>query len=355
MRAMLCLSLCVLGLGLSASAQKPIIITFDAPGAGTESGYGTFTSGITPTGTIAGYIIDNTYVWHGFLRAPDGKFTPINVPGSGGTGGGTFVDGISPEGATVGGWCNLISPNYECDGFLRAPDGKFTAVHVPGSGALGAAPSSMNVWGAISGNYLDAVNADHGFLRAPDGSIATFDAPGATTNVAWEGTIPIPFSGINLEGTITGYYTDTDDVLHGFLRALDGRIKSFDPPGSTDTLAEGINAAGTIVGQYADSSGVAHGFLRAPNGAYTTVDPPGSVYTFAVGINDAGAIAGLYYDTNWVPYGFSRSPDGKFTTFDLPGASGWQWWSHYAINQAGAIAGSYWDASGIGHGFLWIP
>ena len=54
----LCLALCLLGLALSASAQKPRFITFDAPGAGTIPnptwGMGTFAFG---TGVI-------TQSWH---------------------------------------------------------------------------------------------------------------------------------------------------------------------------------------------------------------------------------------------------------------------------------------------------
>src|SRR5712671_1761069 len=43
-------------------------MTFDAPGAGTGSGQGTFPNGINEPGTITGYYIDNNDVSHGFLR-----------------------------------------------------------------------------------------------------------------------------------------------------------------------------------------------------------------------------------------------------------------------------------------------
>ena len=36
--AMLCLAVCMLGVGVSAGAQKATIVTFDAPGAGTDPG-----------------------------------------------------------------------------------------------------------------------------------------------------------------------------------------------------------------------------------------------------------------------------------------------------------------------------
>lgn len=52
--------------------------------------------------------------------------------------------------------------------------------------------------------------------------------------------------------------------IHGFVRAVNGSITTFDPPGSVLTLAGGINPMGTITGQYFDASGVSHGFLRSP-------------------------------------------------------------------------------------------
>jgi hypothetical protein len=53
-----------------------------------------------------------------------------------------------------------------------------------------------------------------GYLRAPDGTITTFDAPGAGTGY-FQGTYP---ANNNPAGAITGNYTDTNDVNHGFLR-----------------------------------------------------------------------------------------------------------------------------------------
>src|ERR1019366_7480958 len=51
----LCLALCMLGLGSTASAQKPRIVSFDAPGADTNPGdnNGTYPQGINLLGTVA--------------------------------------------------------------------------------------------------------------------------------------------------------------------------------------------------------------------------------------------------------------------------------------------------------------
>ncbi len=64
------------------------------------------------------------------------------------------------------------------------------------------------------GVLLDSNRAFHGYVRALDGTIATFDAPGAGTS-SGQGTTP---SSNNLVGEITGFFLDTSNVYHGFLR-----------------------------------------------------------------------------------------------------------------------------------------
>ena len=79
------------------------------------------------------------------------------------------------------------------------------------------------------GSSLDAnnvYNVYHGFVRAADGTITTFDIPGAGTG-AFQGTFP---GGINPAGTIPGTYTDSSGVNHGFVRARDGTVTTFDIP-----------------------------------------------------------------------------------------------------------------------------
>jgi hypothetical protein len=65
---------------------------------------------------------------------------------------------------------------------------------------------------------------------------------------------------------------------------------TFDLPGSIQTQASNINAAGAITGYYAENC-VAHGFLRAPDGTITTFDPPGTsplLGTYPSSINPQG-------------------------------------------------------------------
>ena len=105
----LCLALCSVELGLSRSAHAATFTTFDAPGA-----TATFPQSINPAGEIAGYYVDASFVWHGFLRAPDGTFTTFDAPGAVF---GTFAVSINPAGAITGFY---VDASGVAHGFLRS-------------------------------------------------------------------------------------------------------------------------------------------------------------------------------------------------------------------------------------------
>jgi hypothetical protein len=171
----------------------------------------------------------------------------------------------------------------------------------------------------------------HGFVRAKDGTITSFDAPGAGT-AAGQGTIVCSGECLNSEGAIAIIYANTGSfffgtqVGHGAVRAPDGTFTEFDVPGAgtgpgQGTNPTGINPAGTIPGYYTDSSGVNHGFVRAKDGTITTFDVPGAGQgTFGENINTPGDVDGMYIDGGFVAHGFLRSKQGDIITFDVPGA-----------------------------------
>ena len=108
-----------LAITLQTSAQT--IFTFDAPGAGTGAGQGTFADSINPKGEIAGFSRDSASVRHGYVRSAKGDFTTFDAPGAG-----NATDSFQGTQATA-----------------NNPSGK------------------------ITGSYVDSGNLQHGFLRTP--------------------------------------------------------------------------------------------------------------------------------------------------------------------------------------------
>ena len=100
-------------------------------------------------------------------------------------------------------------------------------------------------------------------LRTADGKITIYDIKGAGTG-AGQGT---QAEGINPAGVIAGYYTDANNVSHGYVRAVDGTYTFFDVPAAGTGSGQGTfpmtnNPAGSIVGYYVDNNGAYHGFVR---------------------------------------------------------------------------------------------
>jgi hypothetical protein len=369
-----CLVLCTLGLGLSVNAAgtNTTVTKFDAPGAGTRAGQGTFANGINTSGAIAGFIRDTNASRHGFLRAPDGTFTIFDDPGAGtcstscgtiGPGQGTRAYGINPSGEIAG----FYSDNTgRCHGYARAANGTFTQIDAPDAGTgpfpQGTFPSEftpagINPAGAITGFYVDASSVQHGFVRAANGVITEFDPTGSIF------TNP---NAIDALGEITGFYFDANFVGHGFLRALDGTITSFEAPGADTTPGTGngtfgvsLTPNGGIEGVYVDAQGVLHGFVRSSQGIFSTFDAPGAGTGAGQGTlpesnNTLGAIAGNYIDGNFVNHGFLLDQQGSFSVFDVPGTGTGAGQGTIPLdnNNPGAITGEYIDGGNVVHGFV---
>jgi hypothetical protein len=77
-------------------------------------------------------------------------------------------------------------------------------------GTFTAIATGLNPAAAVTGDYLDASNVYHGFVRAPNGAIATFDVSGAGTG-AGQGTGP---AAINPAETVTGLYLDASKAMY---------------------------------------------------------------------------------------------------------------------------------------------
>jgi hypothetical protein len=74
---------------------------------------------------------------------------------------------------------------------------------------------------------LISAQLPHALARSQH-QITTFDVPGGGTGPG-QGTI---VNGITADGSVTGWYKDTNNVNHGFLRSSNGNITKFDVPGA---------------------------------------------------------------------------------------------------------------------------
>jgi len=240
------------------------ITTFDVAAAGTSQEQGTVAGNINRLGEIAGFYIDSSGVNHGFARASNGTIVTFDAFGAGsGNGQGTIIPlgcCLNDNGQITGFY---IDSNVVNHGFVRGPGGAITTFDVPGSGTAGGqgtSPQAINSAGTIVGYYADPLGTTRGFIRASGGTLTTFAVPGAT------GTSPVY---ITSTGEITGNYVDLHDVSHGFVRSPTGTITKFDVPfpgvgraASQGTFPTGENSSGVITGFYVDSNNVHHGFVR---------------------------------------------------------------------------------------------
>ena len=344
-------------------AGQAKFITFDVPSAVN----GISPASINSTGEIAGSYSDANFVSHGFIRKPDGTIIKLDVPNSDDTSAASINSaGVITGQANRQGAHGFLLGQHGTIIMFDVPDAVGTApLSINPAGVITGQYSATND-PAIGNACISGIAAimgselSHGFVREANGTITKFDVPGAGTRGPG-GTFPLS---INPAGTITGNYSDDSCVSHGFVREPNGRITTFDnpdpgtPPFQTipDLIPYSINPAGTITGNYINArTAASHGFLRAPDGTVTTFEAPGAGTssfegTYPISINPAGVITGVYVDNSSMTHGFVREPNGSITTFDAPGA-----FYTYAssINSAGTITGYYVDNNGF-HGFLRI-
>ena len=144
------------------------------------------------------------------------------------------------------------------------------------------------------------------------------------TEFAYPGAHSTNAYGINDAGDVVGaMHLDGVDDANGFVRYADG---SFSPPiifpgsDTRDTIATAINNEGTIAGWYLDSQGVVHGFFIS-GGVYTSYDHPNAVFSTHInGINDAGDFVGIYSQTQGIYRGFA-SVGGRLHDITIPGVT----------------------------------
>ena len=143
------------------------------------------------------------------------------------------------------------------------------------------------------------------------GKIIVFNVDGATNTLA---------TSLNENGDVVGWFTDSNNAQHAFIRHGGGEIDTFDIPGGMYPTPTSINDVGEITGNvYVPDIGDTAGFFRDASGQATTFSVPGDVYgTFPVSLNKTGQILGYIVVNGFGSEGFIRDRSGTITVFDAP-------------------------------------
>jgi hypothetical protein len=263
-----------------------ILVTYDYPDA---TGY-INSSGINDRGDVAGYFLQPSGHFRGFVRFADGSFSPpIVAPND--TMGITYATDINGAPTVCGE--SYDSRNDAYHGFL-VTDRVFTLFDIEGSGSTTVA--GINASGHFVGDFGPDASTGQGYIDV-DGVISTFSIPEATSTIA---------TAINGFDMVVGNYTLASDIyVHGFFRGAAGELTyPIDFPGSIQTGMRGINNHRVAVGTYTDSNFVTHGFIFKPPATFLSFTYPGASYTTLGGINDRGLICGDYRDSVSIRHGF---------------------------------------------------
>ena len=311
-------------------------ISFDAPGAGSASGQGTFPNVITRNGFIGGTVIDSNSVAHGFVRLANGKFTTVQPPNSRYT----FLAGMNWHGQVAG---TFFDSKAFPHGYVKNADGTFVQLDVPASTG-GTYVSAINSNGQIAGSFFTG-SGQQGFFWDPKNptEYATFTVVGSNA------TSP---AGINDSGVITGNYGDFTG-MHGYLRTPDGTITTFDFGGtSTVTQPVAINTRGEIVGNEGDE-GIGSGFIRTPLGRLLLWGSEEHAAPETMGLSDTGVIVGFETSEGGNDLAFERDAAGNETLLAVPFSNAG---THAtSVNRSGQVVGTYVDSNGATHGWLLTP
>jgi hypothetical protein len=198
---------------------------------------------------------------------------------------------------------------------FRQPAPKFNFVSLDYPGAIATTASGINstTSPAIVGDYTDTNGVMHGYVRTSNGTFTSYDYPGSTGTSFW---------GINNKGAVAGYWIDTSGNVHGLF--FNGKtFTDIDYPTSIFTTAYGINNSGQVVGTWVNSDGSFQSGYSLVNNVYTNVVYPASTSTLASGVNSTGNIVGEWFDTNGLAHGFELTTaiGGTYTAVNAPNAA----------------------------------
>jgi probable HAF family extracellular repeat protein len=167
--------------------------------------------GINNSGQIVGLFAKTDFIIHGYLLNND-MVTQIDYPEADSD---TFEPGEGAPPIGINDFGNIVGQflkNGVFHGYLRTPQGGFTPIDVPFPNAVSTSASGINLRGQIVGGFTDADGEAHGFRK--DGSDFTQIDVQINGQLHKNTTV----FGINNGGQMVGWFTSkTDGKLHGFV------------------------------------------------------------------------------------------------------------------------------------------
>jgi hypothetical protein len=287
-------------LGASAGADEGrscVLETLDDPDGSLENG-GTSPYGINDGGLVTGNYVDDAGSSHGMLYL-GGRFHTVDHPRQGPLG--TYLYYANQDGLVAGAYYDANGLSHSA---LYDTKRKEWRDLPDWPGATANLAGGVDAFGRASGNYtLDPTQAAGYVAWVYDGRYHTFIAPASDQSLL--GTLTFGMRG---DGTVVGYYLDSNGVPHGFTRAIGEQARAFDVPGATSTYAFGTNDRGALTGYYFIGS-QEHGYVYRPgqcdqHRSVTNFDYPGAVGTVVAGVDDGGDIVGFYLGQDGYNHGF---------------------------------------------------
>jgi hypothetical protein len=240
-----------------------------------------------------------------------------------------------------------------------------------GNGITGALTGTLtigNTTSSMSGNQLRVIvtNSAGQFtsntstltvltpVQLSFNNFLTLEVPGATSTYA---------NGIS-GGEVVGYYSDTNDTIHGFLYDIAAQTyTTLDAPGaqgwygsSYGTYFTGISGS-NVVG-YCNTYNGQSGFLyNMQTQSYITPALPSGYFGSYVTGTFGDYIVGYYIDIDWTAHGYLYDIAAQsYTTLDDPQAErGFDYdvMGTYAAGISGGTVAGYYVTNGSGGGFLY--
>jgi hypothetical protein len=165
--------------------------------------------------------------------------------------------GVNNHDVAVGFFTNGQSLNrgYEYNIIVK----RFSRVEKPGDSGASLTAAAINDRGDVAGSYVTQGGVTVAFLKYASGKFLTFAVKGATMTQAF---------GVNNGDEVVGAYTTgpaSNPKSFGFVwRPGHGFITVNDPHGIGTTVINGVNNEGDLVGFYTDSHGNVDGMLALP-------------------------------------------------------------------------------------------